>query len=63
MNETIATDITKEQETALRQCWRTPKDLWARIAETYRPTLDLAANRENHLLDGVAHREVPEVRK
>lgn len=32
-----------------RQCWRTPPELWDRILSIYNPTVDLAANGENHL--------------
>lgn len=39
------------EEKSLRQCWRTPPDLWGQIVEIWNPTFDLAANVENHLCE------------
>ena len=39
------------EEKSLRQCWRTPPDLWEQIVEIWNPTFDLAANAENRLCE------------
>lgn len=43
--------LTKEQESASRQTWRTPPDLWAKIAAIWHPQIDLAADSTNHLCE------------
>lgn len=39
------------EEKSIRQCWRTPPDLWGQIVEIWNPTFDLAANAENRLCE------------
>lgn len=41
--------MTTTEEKSLRQCWRTPQDLWGKICSIWHPGVDMAASSSNHL--------------